>query len=131
MRGAILTRWLHKRIWPRVRELGGKPGDIFFFLNDLWHGRAPNIHGTRNIIVRFGGFPTEFPFKDDLPLPAEIATLPTALRARYAREQPLNTDPTTLVRQLATRRPRRPDLFYAACLEKKLLAKGSRMMARR
>jgi hypothetical protein len=80
-------------------------------------------------VVRFGGFPTDFAFKDDIPLPPAVAALPPGLVARYAAQQPVNTDSATLVRRLAAARPRRPDLFYAACLEKKLLARTSRMLA--
>ena len=122
-RFALFNRMLRNALKGRACELSGRPGDIFFFVNATWHGRAANIHGQRNMIVRFGGFPTDFPFKDDIPLPPGIAHLPPTLRRRYDPAQPVNTDPTTLLRRINPSPARRPDLYDAAYLEKRVLSR--------
>lgn len=60
---------LRERIGKSAVEMRGKPGDMFFFLNDLFHGRWPNRTGKRLMLVRYGGFSSAFPFKADLCTP--------------------------------------------------------------
>ena len=119
------NRLLKRRLRTEVRELSGKPGDVYFFLNDLWHGRGPNVHGERNIIARLGGFPTDFPFTGpDVTLPRTgLEDLPPTLRRRFARDQPVNDDPTSFLRELHARRRKSLDLYTLAWAEKKILAR--------
>ncbi len=129
---AVCNRLLKRRLRKRVVELSGAPGDVYFFLNDLWHGRAPNVHGSRNIIARVGGFPTDFPFKDDIPLPAYgMDDLPPERRRRYRRTQPRNEDPSTLLREIASTRKRSFDLYGLAAAEKRLLGRIALRQAQR
>ena len=103
----------------RATEIRGKPGDIYFFLNDIWHGRAPNVHGSRNIMVRIGGFATEFEFKDDMGMPDNLEILPASVAVRYNREQIANSDHSTLMQRIAQRK-RGPGLPECAAREKQL-----------
>jgi len=60
---------LRDRIGKAAVELRGKPGDLFFFVNNTFHGRWPNKTGKRLMLVRFGGIGSAFPFKADIALP--------------------------------------------------------------
>lgn len=84
-------------------EIVGGLGDIYFFLNDTWHGRFPNRSGKELMISRVGGFSTDFSFKDDLPLPFEVERLPYKLRSLYADDQPMNCNSETLMRKILSR----------------------------
>ncbi|MDD9901184.1 MAG: phytanoyl-CoA dioxygenase family protein [Alphaproteobacteria bacterium] len=81
-------------------ELKGRPGGLYFFLNETWHGRMPNIHGGKNMLVRWGGFASEFAFKDDRPLPGPTSILPPVVAQHYQPDQAPNTDPTTLLQRM-------------------------------
>jgi len=85
-------------------EMCGQMGDIYFFVNDTWHGRAPNMTGKRWMISRFGGFGTEYPFKDDIPLPDNIGELTGPLAESYNRNPVPNTNPNTLLRRMTQKR---------------------------
>ena len=110
---------LAKRRWARqFVEIRGKPGDVYLFLNDVWHGRAPNKQGKRLMTMRFGGFPTDFSFKDDLPLPMAAQQLPPRLREAYRSGQPTNIVHGLLVHR--TRRGHSGLLARLAHFEKRL-----------
>lgn len=111
-----LAKW---RLIDRTVEIKGNTGDIYFFLNDAWHGRAPNKRGGKFMTIRFGGFPTDFPFKDDLPLPAGAENLPPALRKRYSADQRKNSGNGLLIH---TTRKSKPDLVLALAHWEKMRA---------
>ena len=85
-------------------ELSGQMGDIYFFLNDAWHGRAPNMTEKRWMISRIGCFATDFPFKDDIPLNPGAEELEGPMGEHYNRNQTPNTQPDTLLRRMAYKR---------------------------
>jgi hypothetical protein len=128
-RFAIFNRLLHRFLVKSRNPLGvhGKPGDFYIFLNDTWHGRVPNLHGQRGMVVMAGAFPTDFPFPDDpAPFPADVVDkLPPTWRRVVARDLPVNTEKNTLLRRmLAERRPDRPTgLFWWARIERALMVK--------
>jgi Phytanoyl-CoA dioxygenase (PhyH) len=123
----IFSRLLHHFYVQNKKPIGvpGKPGDIYFFVNDIWHGRVPNLHGRRGMVVLAGGFPTDFPFPDSPdPFPDDIIkSVPPTYGRALARDLPINTDKNTVIhRMLANRRPDSPsDLFWWARKERELL----------
>jgi len=110
----------------------GKKGDWYFFFNDTWHGRQPNLHGKQLITVRFGGFATDFEFPEDIPVPRFPSHVSQAYRDRYRADQPRNTDPTSILQQMAANH-RRPQLnmFGLAKTEKQLGAALSKAIMER
>ena len=122
LRFNFFNRLLAKRL--RARETGayGKRGDFYIFINDMWHGREPNIHGNDHMMLMVGAFPTEAPFPDSVPTPsAEILDrLPPRLRAAAAQSLPGNSGRDTILHRMFQHRAkaRFPDLFYLARLER-------------
>jgi hypothetical protein len=116
-------RFFNKRLIERYRdgvtEIRGKPGTLYLFLNDVWHGRMANKTGRKLMAARFGGFPTDFPFKDDRPMPEGRQPLNDLVRRRFQADQPVKSDPSVLVRRLLARH-RKPNLEWLAHMEKKL-----------
>lgn len=102
------NRKLTTELNDRKVELSGQMGDIYFFLNDTYHGRAPNLSGKQWLIARTGCFGTEFPFKDDIPLPDGIDDLPEPLRTHFRADQAPNTKTNTLLRRMAYQRKVHP-----------------------
>ena len=71
--------------------------------------------------VRFGGFASDFAFKDDIPLPVDgRETLPPSLSRRYEPDPPINSDISTLLRRMETGR-RSNWLLELARLERKVI----------
>ncbi len=122
---SVFTNLLARRKMQGTVESTGAAGDVFYFFNDTWHGRSPNLHGRRTTVLFLGLFPTEFPFPDDVRLPpADVsATLPPRLRRAVRHDQPANDDRTTLAHWvLANQRPvGRLDLFHLVKLERRIL----------
>ncbi len=108
-----------RRLIKRVEEIRGKVGDVYLFMNDVWHGRAPNKQGKQFMTMRFGGFPSDFAFKNDLPLPGPIDILPPRLREAYRADQPVNDRSGLLVHRA---REGRPDILTRLARWEKSLA---------
>lgn len=106
-------------------ELCGKPGDIYFFLNDIWHGRFPNQTGQQFMISRIGAFSARFPFKDDTPLPVDTDGLPPVLKQLYMTREKSNR--TIYLDTLSASRSS-PEHFHAAAAEKNRLIKKAKQM---
>lgn len=124
LRLAILNRLARKKLKTEVVEATGMMGDIYFFLNDTWHGRAANITGKRNMASRFGGFASDFAFKNDIPLPDTIKDLPEPLRSLYLGPWEVNEDKTTFINRMMKERAKKTahwPVTYLAAQEKKLL----------
>jgi len=101
---AKLNARVAKKANEKKVEISGQMGDIYFFLNDSWHGRAPNVTDKRWMISRIGCFATEFPFKDDIPLPAGMQNLKGPMGEHFNRNQTPNTQTDTLLRRMAYKR---------------------------
>ena len=103
----IFNRLLSKRLRNRAEEANGTRGDCYLFFNDTWHGRYPNLHGRQGMIVLVAGFPTEFPFPDEVkPQPPEVLErLPASIRQGLT-PQPENSDTSSLVYWMAANRRR-------------------------
>ena len=114
---AAQNQKVRSEVEDKVVEILGVPGDIYFFLNDTWHGRFGNKNSNKLMIARVGGFPTDFAFKDDIPLPGSTDVLPETLQRLYRSDQPVNTDNSTLVNRMKQRSTKSP-LWKSAADEK-------------
>lgn len=124
------NRLLFKRYMKEHTGTYAEPGDFYIFINDTWHGRVPNRHGKRPMIVMAGAFATDYPFPDNpASFSAEmIERLPPNYRQAASREAPINTNRDTIIhRMLRMRRPDRPtDLFWWARMERRTMEAISR-----
>ena len=102
----------------------GKRGDFYIFLNDVWHGRQPNLHGHQSMVALLGAFPTEFPYPDKVPMPpAEVLEkIPKAIQEVVRQDQPANASRDTVIHEMLDARPKPQfrDPFYMARLERKV-----------
>ena len=121
------SRMLAKRVVIKTATGAyGKQGDFYFFINDVWHGREPNIEGRTPIKVMIGAFPSDMPFPDKVVPPDQptLMKLPPLVRRAAAQEAPASTGPapdTILKRILAHRRNHEPaPIFKLAQLERKV-----------
>ena len=123
-RYAPFSRLLALKTLRRRREASGKRGDLFFFFNDVRHGRYPNLHGRQTMLLLLGSFATEFPFPDKVtpPAPDVLAKLPPAIRLAASTEAPVNEVRDTVVHwMLENRRRLWPmSLFHLAQQERRL-----------
>jgi hypothetical protein len=119
---AVVNREYQASLAASAVEIGGGPGDLYFFFNDLHHGRAPNRTGERLMASRFGGFSAAFPFKDDVARPAIPDWYPAALRHASAPKPPHARDASFLLGEMEERR-RGGVLPHLARLEKRLLVR--------
>src|SRR5207245_2300037 len=100
----------------------GKKGDWYFFFNDTWHGRQPNLSGKRLMMVRFGGFATDFTFPEDIPRPQFPDHLPESLRYRYSIAPPKNTQSDSILQRMKARQ-QFLDMFIQSNHEKRRAAR--------
>lgn len=105
------------------RGILGKKGDWYIFFNDVWHGRQANLSGEKLIMVRFGGFATDFAFPEDIARPEMPAHVPETLRRRYEKVQPVNAGDSILQRM--KKRQAFIDMFVQANAEKRHAARVS------
>jgi hypothetical protein len=95
----------------------GKQGDFYFFINDVWHGREPNINGRTGIKVMIGAFPADDPFPDKVVPPDDsvLAKLPPLVRraaGQYAAVASASNNDTILKRVRLHRSETRPALIF-------------------
>jgi len=83
---AKANRAARKEIGNRAQEIIGRMGDIYFFFNQTWHGRAANVSGKRFAIARVGGCVAGFP-SPSIKHPETVLPDET-LRALYAANNP-------------------------------------------
>jgi hypothetical protein len=103
-------------------EMCGTFGDIYFFFNDVYHGRAPNHTGGKLMMSRLGGFSAAFDFKDDIQLPNFPAGYPQSLIDVYAKKPKFKRDSTFLLGEMDAAR-KGQDLQHIARIEKMLLVR--------
>jgi ectoine hydroxylase-related dioxygenase (phytanoyl-CoA dioxygenase family) len=124
LRFNIANRLLGRSIVKKATGAYGRQGDVYFFINDVWHGREPNTHGRSGIKVMIGAFPADDPFPDKV-VPPDEATLaklsPLVRKAAGQYPAPASAGDTILKRLRVHRRQTRPALiFRLAQLERKL-----------
>jgi hypothetical protein len=119
----IANRLLGRKIAKEATGAYGKQGDVYFFINDVWHGREPNIHGRSGIKVMIGAFPADDPFPDEVIPPdrAILAQLPPLVRRAAGQTAvPVAAGGTILKRVRVRQSESRPGLIFTlARLERK------------
>ncbi len=101
----------------------GKRGDFYLFINDVWHGREPNLRGSQTMVSLCGAFPTEFPYPDKVPVPPPevLERLSPVIREVVRQDQPPNDGRDSLLHWTLANRQKITlgDPFFAARLERK------------
>jgi hypothetical protein len=130
----FFSRALARRVLNRSTAISSKPGDFYIFLNDIWHGRCPNLHGKKGMVVMIGGFPSDLPYPDSVAPPDKevLDKLPPRLRAAAGQTNPAVGSPESILYRLAEhRRTAKPTgLFLFARLERRLAEAVSRSYRR-
>ena len=98
----------------KATAIRGEMGDLFFFLNDVYHGRWPNRTGRKLMLVRVGAFSCAFPFKADLALPTIFHDGSTEFLSFYMPQQKSKPEGTPLIERIASARKSSPLLDRAA-----------------
>jgi hypothetical protein len=128
LRWNIFSRILARRVVAN-KQTGayGVQGDFYIFINDVWHGREPNIHGRTGIKVMIGAYPTCFAFPDTVGVPdtKTLEVLPPHVRFSAGGYDSEHLDPklgdTLIERMLHNRETRNHHWsFMLARLERKL-----------
>jgi len=122
--------FFNKRLARRLRSLEsgayGKRGDFYIFINDVWHGREPNIHRHDHMMLMVGAFPSGVAFPDRVTPPdaQTLAKLPPRLRAAAAQETAADEalEQTILGRMYRRRAAERAPVLFR-------LARAERMVA--
>jgi len=131
----VFNRMLQARMNREEAEVTGQQGDVYVFSNELWHGRSPNVHGHRAMVILSAFYPRHFPFPSKVQArsPEELMKMPAALRAVYEPEGPSDPDEDTLVKRFLTKTdaPRGRGLFHLVRLERRLAEWWSRTWPRR
>mgnify|MGYP002622556090 CR=1 FL=1 len=124
----FFTKRLTRKLKSDCTEIRGKPGDLYFFVNDVWHGRMANVQGKRFVTVRFGGFANGYKFKDDIPLPDQFENKATTfLKKIYSSEQPENQTGQTLLNEMDKRQREKGDIYHFEHEKKKISTKWLRL----
>jgi hypothetical protein len=101
----FFSSMLEKKTTALAKDAVGKPGDIYIFMGDLWHGRRPNYVGNNDVVFFIGLFPSEVPFPShanvDIPADDILAKLPLSLRRVVDfRNTPENKEKTSYFYEL-------------------------------
>lgn len=119
----LFSRLLGRKIFRKATGAYGKRGDVYIFINDTWHGRQPNLHGLEAMIPMVGGFPTDFPYPDEVKPPddAVLTTLPPSVRAAAGQTLPVNQNAQGILHRLARKEKKPPflSLLHLAQLERR------------
>jgi hypothetical protein len=133
LRFNIANRMLGRRINSRATGAYGKQGDFYFFINDVWHGREPNMNGRTGIKFMIGAFPSDEPFPDKVVPPDEatLAKLPPLVRkaASQASPAPSSETPNTILQRVRRHRAENPpaNIFKMAQHERQFTESLSRL----
>ncbi len=107
-------------------EMKGTFGDIYFFLNDVFHGRAVNSTGRKLMMSRFGGFSSAFEFKNDICIPSFPLKFPEVISELYRPKPKFEVDDSFLLGEISLGR-KGGDLQHLARLEKMILINEERI----
>jgi putative 2OG-Fe(II) oxygenase len=123
----LFNKQLGKKMFRKATGAYGKRGDAYIFINDIWHGRQPNLHAQQAMISMIGAFPTDFPYPDAVPPPSDavLASLPPNVRAAAGQTLPANKSPNGILHRLSHKERKPPflSLLHLAQLERKLAEK--------
>jgi hypothetical protein len=131
-----LTRYnpFSRRLWRKkleknVASATGKQGDIYIFLNQVWHSRMESRNGNKPVVVLIGVWPSEAQFSAGTRVwPEEtLAVLPPTLAKCLRADAPPNAPSDTLLsRMLRERVPNRPlGAFWLAAKERRVVSRLS------
>lgn len=130
----MFNRILARKMARNFAEASGRAGDVYLFSNELWHGRQPNLHGRRSMVVLIAFYPRHMPFPVDVPAPPPevIAQLPAAIRAVLEPHGPSNATAPSFTREFLSKpaEPRPFDLFHFVRLERRVAEACTRMWRR-
>ncbi len=121
---SFFNKWLGQKALKRSTGAFGKKGDAYIFINDTWHGRQPNLHRKKSMVVLIGAFPTEYEFPDKVTPPPEtiLAQLPDAVRDVANCQLPPNPATDTILKRMIRHRQKTGNLtlWRAAQIERKV-----------
>jgi len=120
----ILARKINKI----ATGVSGKKGDVYFFINDTWHGRQPNLEGRETMVLLIGGSSPDMKLHHAIKMPpAELmADLPESIRKAFCdRNKPQNPSEETIIKKMLANRKKAKflSLFYMARQERRLFDK--------
>lgn len=122
------NRLLARKINKKATGAFGKRGDVYFFINDTWHGRQPNLTGKKSMVMLIGGAPTDMHLHHTInPLSEEVAkALPASVRKAFCdRNKEVDSNQPSIIKDLLQKRSKSKctPLFYLARLERKWMDK--------
>ncbi len=130
----VFNHILARKMRRNFAEAAGRVGDVYLFSNELWHGRQPNLHGHRSMVVLIAFYPRHMPFPVDiLPPPPQVRQrLPPAVRAVVEPEGPSDVTAPSYVREFLSKpsEPRRFGLFDLVRLERRAAEACTTMWSR-
>lgn len=124
LRLTLFSRLLARKLAARATGAYGKRGDFYIFINDVWHGREPNVWGNANMMLMAGAFPAERSFPDQVDVPPSdvLQGLPPTLRAVASQALPGNSNHETIINRMLDARANLvpKGLFYLAQFERRM-----------
>lgn len=117
------NRILGRKINKKATGAFGKRGDVYYFINDTWHGRQPNLTGKKTMVMLIGGAPTDVTLHHTInPLTDEVAqALPASVRKAFCeRDKSVDPNPNTIIKDMLRAREHKKGglLFRMAKLER-------------
>ena len=117
---SIANKQLQSEFLSNRVEMKGTFGDIYFFLNDVFHGRAVNSTGRKLMMSRFGGFSSAFEFKNDIRVPSFPPEFPNVISELYRPKTKFEITDSFLLGEISRGR-KGGHLQHLARLEKMIL----------
>lgn len=121
---SLFNKLLARRVLRNATGGFGRQGDAYIFINDIWHGRQPNLKGQETMVVLIGAFPTDYEFPDRVVPPSEeiLSKLPPTVAQVASCRLPANPPKSTILRRMLERRQKTGlfSLWRLAQIERKL-----------
>lgn len=121
----LINRLLERRLNKLAHGASGQRGDVYFFINDVWHGRQPNLRGNKNMVMLIGAAPSHVKLHHAVNFPPQalLEHLPPAVKNAYChRKKTKYPDADIIMRRFLKQRQRAHpfSLFFWAKMERKL-----------
>lgn len=102
----FFSKQLGKKVLGTATGAHGVQGDAFIFINDIWHGREPNLNGKETIVVLIGAFPTDYEFPDAVTPPDSdiLGKLPPTFSSVASCKLPPNQNTSTILKRMIAKR---------------------------
>ena len=100
----------------------GVRGDFYIFINDIWHGREPNISGLESLRLMAGAFPVKMDYPDVVEVPSveTLEKLPPALRLAASQKASSNIDFNNILSRTYERQANNKPIFRLAQFERRI-----------